>query len=511
MVSDQNKCRYYLLYGVVTLLMVVVSAGCSNILNQEPNYKISSTDFFKNTSEVNQAVLGAYAQLQPMYRDQWKFTELRSDNTITQFNANDNGDFPIWYIDQFIMTPSNKEIQPYWKEIYVGIQRCNTVLNNIDEAKFTDKDKKDQLTGEAKFLRAFYYFDLVRLFGKVPLVLKQTESVSGAYATAQKRNSVDSVYTQIIKDATDAAELLPEKYSSDNKGRATKGAAKTLLGIIYLTRHKYSTAVDKFEDVRKLGYSLFPQYNDLYSPTNKYSNENIFSVQYTALDDHKGLGSKFIYSFAPLNSGKQITGDNAHPPQGLNIPTQSIFDAYEAGDERKSASIGQFTSSDNSKFGIAHGNTIYYVKKFDHAHTVRGVTRDNWPVYRYAQVLLMLAEAINEANSGPNTFAYGYVKQVRKRAGLGPLPSGLNQEEFRKAVYHEERVELAFEDHRWFNLLRTGRALKVMKNHAKHVKDIQPHLQEPVYEIEKYKLLYPIPKRLINLNPNLRQNPGWTE
>lgn len=148
------------------------------------------------------------------------------------------------------------------------------------------------------------------------------------------------------------------------------------------------------------------------------------------------------------------------------------------------------------------------MKKFDHPHSVRGVTNDNWPVYRYAHVLLMMAEAINEID-GPSSEAYGYINQVRQRAGLGDLTPGLIQSEFRDAVYHEQRVELAFENHRWFNLLRTGRAKETMTQYAEMVKDLQPHLKEPVYVIEDYKLLYPIPARELTLNPKLEQNPGW--
>lgn len=507
MIFNKNKVRYDLL-SVMAVLLMVTSVGCNSILTQDPNFEISSTAFFQNEAEINQAVLGAYAMLQPMYEDQYKFTEVISDNTITQYNDANRGPHYIWFIDQFVLKPSNVELEPYWREVYQGIQRCNTVLNHIDEVKFSNKEKGDQLKGEAEFLRAFYYFDLVRLFGEVPLVLTQTQSVNEAFSTSKKRSSVDSVYNQIIQDATSAAKLLPESYSSDNIGRATKGAAQTLLGIVYLTRHNYSNALIQFKKVMNLEYSLLSDYADVFSPEHKNSKESIFEVQYVALDDNKGLGSNFIYNFAPFNSGTKITGDNAHHPQGLNIPTHSIYNAYEAGDKRKEASIGYFVDPDNTRFGIAMHDTLLYAKKFAHPHSVYGVTNDDWPVYRYSEVLLMTAEVINEID-GPTGEAYDYINQVRHRAGLNPLTPGLSQSEFRKAVYHEERVELAFENHRWFNLLRTGRAIEVMTKHGERVKDKQTHMVEPVYVIEKYKLLFPVPKRLITLNPSVQQNPGY--
>lgn len=508
MFSVQNNIKY-LFFLVVTISLMNILSGCDNILTQEPNYVLSASSFYSSPAEINQGVLGAYAMLQTVYEDKWRFTELRSDNTITQYNDANRGQHPTWYIDQFVVTPANIALEPYWREVYQGIQRCNAILNQIDEVKFDNKEKKKQFIGETKFLRSFYYFDLIRLFGKIPLVLTQTRSVKEAFDNAKKRASVEKVYSQIIKDAKAAVDLLPDRYSSDNRGRATKQAAHTLLGIIYLTKHKYSKAISAFKKVINSGYyALNSSYTDIFDPKSKNNKELIFGVHYAALSSNKTLGSHFIYYFAPWNSGSKITGDNAHNPDGLNIPTHSIFNAYEAGDKRKNASIGYFVDPDNRQFGIAKGDTIFYIKKFDHPHSVRGTTDDDWPVYRYAQVLLLMAEAINEVK-GPTGKAYGYINRVRHRAGLNSLTPGLSQSEFRKAVYHEMRVELAFENHRWFNLLRTGRALKVMKAHAEKVRNIQPYLVEPVYQIKKYKLAYPIPSRLITLNPDIQQNPGY--
>jgi hypothetical protein len=507
MFSVRNKMKYATLCAGI-LLLTIVAVSCDNFLTKTPNNKLTSGNFYKDEAEMNQAVIGAYAPLDNLYKRQWRFAELRSDNTIVQHTQHNKAYKFTWAMDSFTMTVANNKLQPYWNNAYNGIQRCNTVLNNVDDVHYSNSATKDQYTGEAKFLRALYYFHLVRLFGKVPLVLKQVTSPEEAFATSKVRTPVDSIYTQIIKDARDATELLPQNYSSENTGRATKGAAETLLGTVYLTRHQYPEAVDEFKKVMNLGYSLMPNYADVFEPKNKFNDEVIFAVQMEAFTDHKGVGNNLKYPFAPYNSGTKITGDNEHNPQGLNLPTWNLLNAYEFGDKRKNASIGYFVTSQNTQYGLAHDDTLLYIKKLIHPGSVKGVTSDNWPVYRYAQVLLMFAEAKNEI-SGPISEAYNAINKVRARAGLDPLSSGLSKSEFRKVVYHEERVELAFEDHRWFNLLRTGRAMKVMTKYGEKTKNLQFHLNEPVYVIKKYKLLYPIPTRELTTNTDWNQNSGW--
>lgn len=504
--SGQDKVQYVTISALI-VIMSLLFISCDDFLTTTPDNVISSTEFFKNESQVEQGVMGIYTKLQEMYRRQWILTEQRSDNTTIQFNDANRGPHPIWYIDEFVAGPSNQNLEPYWGSVYEGIQRANTVLNNIDEIEFTNTGHKDQLIGEARFLRAFFYFNLVRLFGDVPLILNQVESPDDAFTALEERNDIEEVYDQIINDANEAAELLPVAYSEENRGRATEGAARSLLGEIYLTRQNYSNAVAEFERVVEIGYSLLSDYADIFDPENKNHEETIFDVNYAELESNEGIGSNFIYRFAPHNSGSDITGFSGSPT-GVNIPTRGILDSYEENDNRKNSSIGYYVNPENSQHGIAIGDTILYVKKFDHPHSIRGVTNNNWPVYRYAHILLMLAESINEME-GPTNEAYSYINRVRNRAGLDGLTVNLTRSEFRDAVIHEQRVELAFENHRWFHLIRTGGAIDAITKHGEVHRDIQPHLQEPVYIIEEYKLIYPIPQREITLNPNLNQNPGW--
>jgi len=488
------------------VVLTICLFGCDDFLTTSPESSISDIEFFQNDTHFEQGVMGAYAKLQDMFQFQWRLTELRSDNTTVMFNDANRGPHPMWFLDEFTADATNQNLAPYWQHVYQGIQRTNTVLVQIEDFEFNNEDLKNQLIGEAKFLRAFYYYNLVRLFGGVPLVLDQVRSPDEAFTTLESRASVDDVYEQIIRDANDAADLLPMNYTGNDLGRATEGAARTLLAEIHMTLDDYSGAIVELERVIDIGYTLLPDFSEIFNPANKNHDETIFDVNYAELESNRSLGSDFIYFFAPFTSGSQITGFSG-TPTGVNIPTRGIISAFEEGDLRKDASVGYFIDSINSGLGIAMGDTIPYVKKYDWPHSIQGVTNSNWPVYRYAHVLLMMAESINEVD-GPEG-AYTYINEVRQRSDLDDLQSGLSQSQFRDSVFHEQRIELAFENHRWFQLLRTNRAMDAMLEHGDVHRNIQPHLTEPAYIIEEYKFIYPIPQRELNLNPNLNQNPGW--
>ena len=492
---------------IISAIVVLISAGCEDFLTKDPANVIASSEFFQNEHQVNQGVVSIYASLQNVYDNHWKFAEQRSDNTTVQFWQANRGPHPIWLMEEFTMDASNQNIGPYWNGTYTGIQRANTILNQIENVEFSDESYKNQLIGESQFLRALFYFHLVRLFGDVPLVLNQVESPSESFATIEKRNSVEEVYNQILEDANSAISNLPQQYTDANTGRATEGAARALLADILMTRKNYGEARVELENIIQMEYELLPSYEDVFDPGNKNNAEIIFDVNYSSVETNPGLGSRFIYNFAPWNSGSKITGHNAST-QGLNIPSIEIYSAYSDWDKRKDVAIGYFIDPSNEGQGIAMGDTILYVKKYDHPHPVQGRTDDNCSVYRYAHVLLMLAECINEIE-GPTTEAYIAINEVRERAGLEPLPADLSQEDFRQSVFDEMQLELAFENHRWFNLLRTGKAKETMERHGELYRDRQPHFATPAYVIEEYKFLYPIPQREITLNPNLTQNPGW--
>lgn len=489
------------------LMVALVWTSCEDFLTKDPVNVIASSVFFENEQQVDQGVISIYASLQSMYDNHWKFTEQRSDNTTVQFWDANRGPHPIWLMEEFTMDASNQNLTPYWSAVYTGIQRANTIIHNIDQVDFFDASVKDQLLGEAHFLRGLFYFHLVRLFGEVPLVTNQVVSPAESFQTIDGKASVSEVYALVQQDIEKAIAMLPTSYPATDQGRATVGAARTMLADVYMTLGDFSKAKAELLQVQSMGYALLDDFSEIFNPDNKNHQETIFDVNYTSLESNPGLGNTFIYNFAPWNSGSKITGYNAST-QGLNIPSIEILAAFEPNDLRKDASIGYFVDPSNIGQGIAMNDTILFIKKYHHPHPVLGRSNENVPVYRYAHVLLMLAECVNELE-GPTAEAYGYINQVRQRAGLGELTPGLSQSQFADAVLQEMRVELAFENHRWYNLLRTGRAMEFMQQHAAIYKNRQPHFAEPAYIIEAYKFLYPIPQREITLNSNLTQNAGW--
>lgn len=470
--------------GVLSLGLL----SCSkSFLEKAPKSNANVQAFYKTAADMKVALNAAYATLTKVgqyTQAVWQVGEVRSDNTL---NYEYGGNAAQAELDKFKETTSNTIYNSMWLDTYHGILLCNIVLDRIEPVEM-DANLKKQLTGEALFLRALMYFNLVRTFGDVPLVLKETTSVQEGYD--QGRIAVDKVYDQIIADLKTAESNLPASYSGTDIGRATSGAAKSILGKVYLTTHDFPAAVNKLKEVVDAHtYVLLTNYADLWKPENKNNAESIFEVQYKK--GGTGTGSSFNDQMAPGESGTYVTGMGF--ASGRNLPTPDLIAAYETGDIRKAASLAETYDAD--------GVTVYnpYTLKFKDVSFAASDNDNNWPVIRYADVMLMYAEALNEANNGPNTVAYDMMNQVRDRAGLDPLTAGLNKADFAAAVAHERQVELAFEGHRWFDLVRTGKAVEVMNAHFAGSITIQP-----------WQLLCPIPQTEININPSvILQNNGY--
>ncbi|MFD2599280.1 RagB/SusD family nutrient uptake outer membrane protein [Sphingobacterium corticis] len=359
------------------------------------------------------------------------------------------------------------------------------------------------------FLRAYHYFLLTQYFGDVILMTAPLEDASEAFGLT--RTPSEEVYQQIITDLEGAVTVLPLKsdYDAANIGRASKGAALALLGKVYLTQKNYPSARQTLEQILNMDYSLLADYAQVFEPTNKNHAESIFEVQYQG-GNNLGEWSSFIYTFAPRDSEGAVVGFPTARPQGWNIPTNDMIAAYETGDIRKDVSLKEgYTNSAGTYIPIP------YINKYNHPHTIVGRTDDNWPILRYADVLLMLAEAINE-EVGPDQ-AYTHINQVRDRAGLSPL-SGLTKESFRVAIAHERRVELAFENHRWFDLKRTLSSEQLVQQLTAHGARERANptvtrggvpFAASDYRFEGYEALFPIPDRQIFLSNKLTQNDGY--
>lgn len=479
-------------YRLCILSLSILLFSCKkDFLELSPISSVNVDNFYKTAKDMQVAVNGAYGYLisSGEYRyGYWNVAEVRSDNTFT-FEVPGNN--PEMDLDQFIAPASNSILSSVWNDSYRGILACNVVMERISGINM-DEGLKTRYVGEVKFLRALTYFNLVRTFGDVPLVLTETKSVQEGYTRG--RVPVADIYNQIIKDLTEAEAVLPVDYAASETGRATKGAAKGLLGKVYLTKKDYASAEIKLKEVIDLGkYRLVTNYASLWGPANDNNAESVFEVQFKK--GGTGTGSNFNNQFAPRNSGELVTQLGfAH---GRNLPTADMSKAYETGDLRKNISMAEGYNNAGGTFVADR-----YVLKYRDKPYADGDNDNNWPVIRYADIMLMYAEAINEKNNGPTQAAFTMANEVRKRAGLAALPATLNYNSFALAIERERQVELAFEGHRWYDLVRTGRAVAVMNQHFKNIG------RSTV--VQAYHVLYPIPQTEIDVNPSvMKQNAGY--
>lgn len=480
-------------------LVLVLASSCSqSFLELTPQTGVSVANFFMTEDDFTKAVTGTYRPLQGLYGDAYVMGEMRSDNTYYLLNTSNRGGQIVEKENIATFTDAATNRYPYNKYIncYSGIAKANAVLQRIDAASISAAAKSN-LKGQAEFLRAFYYFELVQYFGGIPLHLTEATTVA---ETALPRSSAADVYKQIIADATDAATLLPK--TQPMKGQVTQGSAKMLLGYVYMTLKQYADAEKALKDITTLGYSLLPDYASVFDPANKNHAESIFEVQY--LQGTQGVQSNFAYQFAPgVTDTKNITGvsGNSQNLGDWNIPTDDLLAAYEPGDKRKAASVA------DSYLNPAGARVMQpFVIKYLHPHAQFANTNDNWPVYRYADALLLLAECLNEQNKSAE--AVPYVNQVRARAGLAAT-TATTQAALRDAIAKERRIELAFENHRWLDLVRTGRAIPVLTAFGARQKQIRPYLTADTYNVTENRLIFPIPQDELLINKQLTQNPGY--
>lgn len=490
----------------IILSVSMIQFSCKeDFLSTTDPTRIGRDLFYQNQTQFEQALNGVYGQLQTITNSAYIQQEFMSDNTTLDFNPLDRGGAAGWEAFEFsTVNQGNGEISSLWNNHYATMYNINYALEKLAESKI-DATAKGVLDGEFRFLRAYHYFNMVRYFGDVILATKTLVNPNDAFALV--RSPQADVYKQILADLEIASKSLPAKATL--RGRATQGAALSLLGKVYLTQKNYAAATSTLKQVTSLGYALNANYKDNFDPAKKNGVESIFEVQYQGGND-LGEQSNFVYVFAPRLSAGAVTGYANTTPSGRNIPTRDMMNAYEAGDLRKAISL-QPGYTLNGKYV-----DIPYVSKYQYPHTITGRSDNNWPILRYSDVLLMLAESINEG-SGPTAEAYDFLNLVRKRAGLAAV-EGLTKESFRTAVLNERRVELAFENHRWFDLQRTNTPASLaafMNAHGAAEKanptvargGIAFNALDYVYTDFEYYL--PIPAPQILINKNLTQNPGY--
>ncbi|WP_192346111.1 RagB/SusD family nutrient uptake outer membrane protein [Algoriphagus sp. Y33] len=457
-------------YIIVLLAATLGLSGCDDFLTVVPETELSSTTFFKTETDFVQAVNAAYAPLRSIVNDRaYRLAEMHSDNTYygrnELFGAVDpQEDLADFSVAEANGVTANDNILQQWRLDYRIISRTNQILALIDEVEF-DQDSKDNVKGQALFLRAYAYFELVRYFGKVPLHLTPVDTREEA---ALPLSEEADVYAQIVADLKTAVPLLPPK-SQQEAGRVTSGAARTLLANVYINQEQWLDAEEILKPVVNSGeYSLIPNYAMAFSDNagNKNNAESVFEVQF--LEGAAGLNGNFIYQMMPrpllAEELVEITG-TGNPQdldgEGNNIPTPDIIAAYEEGDEREEASIGYVFLSNSAR----DDKTYPYIKKYAKKHSQHNNTGTNFPIYRYSEVLLFMAEALNE--QGKDGEARTYLNQVRDRAGLGPVNS--SGTDLGEAIFRERRVELAFENKRWFDIQRTDRIQEIIVPYGQRI------------------------------------------
>ncbi|MFT4031935.1 MAG: RagB/SusD family nutrient uptake outer membrane protein [Siphonobacter sp.] len=479
------------------LVLGMVMTSCQNFLKEQPDSLMVEGSFYKTEADADAAVVATYDVLNNQtdlyYRGIYLLGELPTDNAeCGQGVANSY----IFALKDYTHGPVNDRIYVLYTALYKGIANANVAIDKIPTISF-DETKKKRLIAEAKFVRALLYFNLVRLFGDVPLVIHQTTSLADVNVP---RSPVADVYSQIISDLEAGETDLDATATTDNAGRPTKTVATGLLSKVYLTLKEYTNARDKAKAaLSDTQYGLFESYFDLFTPANKINKEFLFAIQNKG---GTGTGNGFAMALflpratIPLSGGGTVGGNSA------DVPTQEFYDSFKTGDLRKDRTF--FTQYDAGG-GLVSFRPHWY-KFFDpSAISNLGEGNLNYPILRYADLLLTYAEAINEIE-GPSTEAYEAINKVRRRAYGKTITvadadvdlSGLSQSTFRSAVLDERRWEFGFEDQRWFDLVRTGNLITVVK--TKTGKNIQD-----------YNVLYPIPQRERDVNKLLTQNPGYAQ
>lgn len=491
------------------LIAAVLAFGsCKKYLDKAPLDSVNTANYWKTADDAIAAINGAYQPMQwpKLYNLRMWTTDIWAGNSVVGAGGGTDG-VETQDIANFVTSTDNAAALDIWRGPAPGILRSNLVLQNVPGMNI-DTTLKNRILGEAHFLRASYYFILVRLFGDVPLItVPQTPEDD----LRPSRTPKAQVYDLIVQDFTTAINMLPLKsaYTGADVGRASKGAAMGMLAKVYLTMGNYQLCLDLCQQVNALGYSLNADYSTNFSPATENSNESLFEVQYSGVTTYDFFSNENQASWTSTFTGPR-NSDFVGGGYGWNQPTQEFVNAYEAGDNRKDKTIlyAGGPTFDGKTYQSSYSTTGYNLRKFLVPKSISpdyNTNPNNFPVLRYADVLLMEAEALNELGRTAEAQAAatdlntgGPLNRVRRRAGLGNV-SGLTQANLREKILHERRMELAFEGQWWFDLIRV--------NNGQYGLTFL-HSIGKVNATTKH-LLLPIPQKERDANPNLAQNTGY--
>jgi tetratricopeptide (TPR) repeat protein len=489
-------------YATLTLVLAFFSTACKQEwLEVKPQGELTTGNFFQEEDHAVWATNAVYSMLRDWNVHAFNYigmTDIVSDDTDKGSLVNDA--IFLADIDNFTLDAGHQSPAGIWNGYYQSIYRANVAIENIPNIPEMNETLRARLIGECKFLRAYYYFNLVRWFGDIPLITRALQP--DEYYT-QIRTPAAQVYQQIIQDLTEAAAVLPPKsqYAPGDLGRASQGAAKGILAKVYLTMGDFTNAeIAALEVINSGQYALYPNYAKIFQSEGEHSSESVFEVSCTSLETGGG-GSQY----------NQVQGVRGTPNLGwgFNQPTTSLRSAFETGDPRRNATILEVgeTLPDGSAIVLDNPdmlNESYNQKAWVPSHVgFQENSPGNIRLLRYADVLLMAAEALNE--NGKPQDALTYLNMVRARAkgsstnpNLLPPVTITDKDQLRQRIWNERRVELALEQHRWFDLVRQGRAAEVMQAHGK------------INFMAGKHELFPIPQSEIDLSGGLlSQNPFY--
>lgn len=481
----------YIKTAVSLSCLAMILFSCESRLDVTPLSNLTDATYYKTAEDAKAALGACYASIS----NPDVFIDLATSDDAVPFLTGDANRPLLWRYD---ITPDNAFIR-FYPAAYTSINRCNIVINRLP-AIAMDENLKQRYIAEAKFLRALAYFNLVRLYGGVPIVTTETDGLEGLEVA---RASIDEVYQLIERDLLAAEQVLPLSYDGIDKGRATQGAAKGILAKVYLTRAGtdrgspyWQQAAAKAKEVMDQGvYDLYPTFAQAFSLQARGGIENVFEVQY--LTDVRGhsLGRGYGIRSAPIYPGGGA---------GIARVAANLFNLYQDNDQRKAVSFITSYSYQGKTVELSvtdpnPANAVSFQKLWDKTATTNGGEGTSFPILRFADVLLIYAEASNERDGGPSVEAYEALNRVRQRAGINAL-SGLDYESFRAAVWLERRLELTFENNRRFDLIRTGQLLQAIKADTGFGRNAQ---------IQEHHTLLPIPQLDMDVNPLLEQNPGY--
>ncbi|REG91539.1 RagB/SusD family nutrient uptake outer membrane protein [Algoriphagus antarcticus] len=493
----KNKINNKIAAVGLSILMSVGLLSCEDYLDKAPKGELTSENFFKDATQATQAVNAIYSHLRNFNVHVFSYigiTDIASDDAVKGSVPGDAGF--LQDINDFTFDANNTAVNGIWSGYFQGVFRANQVIANVPEIDM-DEELKTRLIGEARFLRAYFYFFLVRTYGDLPLIDRPLNPDE----YKQPRVSKELIYEFIEEDFSFAAANLPEKseYPASELGRATSGAAKSFLAKVHLFQNEYQETLDMAQEVIASGqYELYPDYEEIFRKEGEHSSESIFEVSTVALEAGGG-GSQF-------NEVQGIRG-NPNNGWGFNGPSDDLMTAFEENDPRLVATIinegdtlpsGEVVMPDPNM-----GDNARFSRKAwlpERPPSGFGNSGANIRLFRYADLLLIAAEAANEL--GNPTLALEYLNMVRERARQGDESilldvSTTDKAELRTAIYQERRVELAMEQHRYFDLVRQGRAQAVF---AELGITWTPGKHE----------VYPVPQSEIDISGgSISQNPGY--